>query len=109
MTYDNSDLPISAASCTHAVKTDVGFMQDSERGARLPITADYTMSYRKSSELLVCTVYITVSLNCFLHDKLSQRPQNPTKITYIYVATCSARPFSHNNRDQKLRFQPSTR
>lgn len=36
MTYDSSDLPISAANRTHAVKADVEFMQDSERGARLP-------------------------------------------------------------------------
>lgn len=42
MTYDSSDLPISAANRTHAVRTDVRFMQDSERGARLPITADIT-------------------------------------------------------------------
>lgn len=58
MTYVNYDLPVSAANRTHAAKTNVGFMQDSERGARLPITADYHVLSRTRVPLpgLVCTL-----------------------------------------------------
>lgn len=77
MTYDNSDLPISAVNRTHAVKTrrwvyaGLGTWGQTSNNSRLhDVLSRVELSYQV---LFVLYVYITVSLNYLLHDKLSQR------------------------------------
>lgn len=77
MTYDNSDLPISAVNRTHAVKTrrwvyaGLGTWGQTSNNSRLhDVLSRVEFSYQV---LFVLYAYITVSLNYLLHDKLSQR------------------------------------
>lgn len=86
-------------------RQDVGFMQDSERGARLPITADSTMPYRELSGLpgLVCVHNCEPQL---FSARQAFSTTTKSKITYVATCsqqlwnnTCSARAFFDKNRD----------